>query len=58
VHNVASSYGNELDLIKLDIKKMISTLKNKDEKIGYVYYNPDSELYKWLTTTEGVKEHI
>ena len=46
-----------LEAIKLDVKKMISTLK-PDEKIGYIYHDVNSELYKWLTTQEGVKEHI
>jgi hypothetical protein len=41
---------------------MIATLKplesGEPNKIGYIYSNTDSELYKWLTTTEGIKEHI
>jgi hypothetical protein len=40
---------------------MIATLKeNKEEanKIGYIYHDVESELYKWLTTTEGIKEYI
>ena len=56
-YNVGSSYGAELEAIKLDVKKMVSTLK-PDEKIGYIFSKPDSQLYQWLTTTEGVKEHI
>jgi hypothetical protein len=36
---------------------MIDTLKPK-EKIGYIYDSQNSELYKWITETEGVKEHI
>lgn len=56
------SYGSQLEAIKLDVQKMISTLK-PNEKIGYIYHQPEenekiSELYTWLTTTEGIKEHI
>jgi hypothetical protein len=29
-----------------------------NEKIGYIYNDVNSELYKYLTTTDGVKEHI
>jgi hypothetical protein len=36
---------------------MISTLED-GKKIGYIYSDTESELYKYLTTTEGVKEHI
>jgi hypothetical protein len=36
---------------------MVTTLK-PEEKIGYVYDKTDSELYKWLTTTDGIKEHV
>lgn len=56
-YNVGTTYGSELDKIKLDVKKMISTLK-PNEQIGYIYHDKNSELYKWLTTTEGVKEHV
>ena len=57
VYNVGEQYGSELDKIKEDVIKMVNTLK-EGESIGYVYYDSDSELYKWLTTTEGIKEHI
>lgn len=56
-YQVSTSYGDQLEKIKLDVKKMISTLKDK-EQIGYIYSDTNSELYKWLTSTEGVKEHI
>lgn len=56
-YNVNSTYGSELESIKLDVKKMVSTLK-PNEKIGYIFSKPDSQLYQWLTSTEGVKEHI
>jgi hypothetical protein len=52
-----TNFGDTLDKIKLDVKKMISTLK-PDEKIGYIYHDENSDLYKWMTTTEGIKEHI
>lgn len=59
---IPGSYGDKLDKIKLDVQKMISTLK-PNEKIGYIYHIPKegesvSELYTWLTTTEGIKNHI
>jgi hypothetical protein len=57
VHNINGSYGDKLVTIKADVKKMIDTLKPK-EKIGYIYDSQNSELYKWITETEGVKEHI
>lgn len=57
-YSVGKTYGTELENIKMDVKKMISTLKDPSEKIGYIYTDPNSELYKWLTTTEGVKEHV
>lgn len=56
-YNVGDSYGDKLEAIKVDVKKMVSTLRT-DEKIGYIYSDTNSELYKWLTTQEGVKEHI
>ena len=56
-YNVGSSYGSTLDAIKLDVKKMVSTLK-PGEKIGYIYSDTSSELYQWVTTQEGIKEHI
>ena len=56
-YSVSDTYGDQLEKIKLDVKKMVSTLKN-DEKIGYIYHSENSELYKWLTSTEGIKEHI
>ena len=56
-YRVSTSYGNQLDSIKLDVQKMISTLK-EGEKIGYIYSDINSELYQWLTSTVGVKEHI
>lgn len=56
-YQVSTSYGDQLEKIKLDIKKMISTLKDK-EQIGYIYSDTNSELYKWLTSTEGIKEYI
>lgn len=46
-----------LEKIKLDVQKMIKTL-NPNEKIGYVFSNTNSELYKWLTETVGIAEHI
>jgi thymidylate synthase len=60
-YQVDTTYGNQLESIKLDVKKMIETLKTKNderEKIGYIYESDNSELFKWLTTTEGIKEHI
>ena len=53
-----SGYDNHLDSIKRDVQKMITTLKDSNEKIGFIYHDENSELYKWLTTTEGVKQHI
>lgn len=62
LYQVDQSYGNQLQSIQNDVKKMIATLKplesGEPNKIGYIYSNTDSELYKWLTTTEGIKEHI
>lgn len=62
LYHVDSSYGNQLQNIQNDVKKMISTLKeSKDSeknKIGYIYHSAKSELYQWLTTTEGIKEYI
>ena len=52
-----TNFGDTLDKIKIDVKKMISTLKS-GEKIGYIFHKEKSDLYKWLTTTEGIKEHI
>ena len=52
-----TNFGDTLDKIKIDVKKMISTLKS-GEKIGYIFHKEESDLYKWLTTTEGIKEHI
>ena len=46
-----------LDKIKLDIQKMVSTLKD-GEKIGYIYHSEDSELYKWIDTNAEIKNHI
>ena len=46
-----------LEKIKLDVQKMIKTL-NPNEKIGYVFSDTNSELYKWLTETVGIAEHI
>ena len=57
VHNIDGSYGDKLVTVKADVKKMIDTLK-PDEKIGYIYDSQNSELYKWITETEGTKEHI
>ena len=56
-YQISTSYGDQLEKIKLDVKKMISTLKDQ-EQIGYIYSDTNSELYKWLTSTEGVKEYI
>jgi hypothetical protein len=56
-YGISGDYGSDLEKIKLDVKKMISTLK-PNEKIGYIYNDVNSELYKYLTTTDGVKEHI
>ena len=56
-YGISGDYGSDLEKIKLDVKKMISTLK-PNEKIGYIYSDVNSELYKYLTTTDGVKEHI
>jgi hypothetical protein len=36
---------------------MISTLKDR-EKIGYIYHSDTSELYKWLTENQDIKDHI
>jgi hypothetical protein len=36
---------------------MVATLK-EDEKIGYIYHDEKSDLYKWITSTSGIKEHI
>ena len=52
-----ATYNNQLEDIKADVMKMINTL-SEGESIGYVYGDSKSELYKWLTSTEGVKEHI
>ena len=57
VYNVGISYGSTLDKIKADVELMLKTLK-EGESIGYIYHSEDSELYKWLTTTEGVKDKI
>lgn len=46
-----------LDKIKLDVQKMISTLKD-GEKIGYIYHKQESELYKWLTEDPDISQHI
>lgn len=62
LYKVDTVYGNTLQSIQNDIKKMVSTLKvdeeGNQEKIGYVYSDTKSELYQWLTTTDGIKEHI
>ena len=62
LYQVGQSYGNQLQAIQNDVKRMISTLRalesGESNKIGYIYSDPNSELYKWLTTTEGIKEHI
>ena len=55
------TYGNLLQSIQNDVKRMIATLKGSETepgKIGYIYHDTNSELYKWLTTTDGIKEHI
>ena len=57
VYNLGLSYGSALDTIKTDVDLMLKTLK-EGESIGYIYHSEDSELYKWLTTTEGVKDKI
>lgn len=56
-YGVSNTYGDVLNDIKADVQTMIKTLK-PNEVIGYVYSDQDSELYKWLTTTDGIKEHI
>jgi hypothetical protein len=60
-YTVGSSYTPEqLEAIKRDVKKMLSTLK-PDEKIGYIYNAKQAEtsaLYKWLTTDAEVKDRI
>ena len=57
VYSESGDLGSDFDKIKLDVQKMISTLK-PNEKIGYVYGDTDSQLYQYLTTTAGVKEYI
>jgi hypothetical protein len=57
VYSESGDLGNDFEKIKLDVQKMISTLK-PDEKIGYVYGDTNSQLYQYLTTTAGVKEYI
>ena len=57
VYNIDNSYGAAFDKVKADVDLMIKTLK-EGESIGYIYHSKDSELYKWLTTTEGVKDKI
>lgn len=57
VYNVGTSYGSTLDKVKTDVDLMLKTLK-EGESIGYIYHSEDSELYKWLTTTEGIKDKI
>lgn len=52
-----NSVESILDKLKLDVQKMISTLK-EGEKIGYIYRNTSSPFYQWLTTQTGIKEHI
>ena len=52
-----ASVADILDQLKLDVQKMISTLK-EGEKIGYIYRNTTSPFYQWLTTQAGIKEHI
>ena len=39
------------------LDKMILNLK-KDEKIGYVYYNTNSEIYKAINSQPKYKDHI
>lgn len=56
-YQVTSSLGSKFDSIKLDVQKMVATLRS-GEKIGYIYHDTNSELYKWITTTEGIKDHI
>ena len=57
-YRVGSQYdANSLNSIKADIQKMIDTLK-EGEKIGYIYHDENSDLYKWITSTAGIKEHI
>lgn len=54
---IDKDFKDELTKIKLDVQKMINTL-NPNEKIGYVFSDTTSELYKWLTETVGIAEHI
>ena len=61
----------EIKMLPLSFKEYCSAFEEKNEskeeeeemkeeanKIGYIYHDVESELYKWLTTTEGVKEYI
>ena len=43
---------------EVEVLKDINFELKEGEKIGYIYSDINSELYQWLTSTVGVKEHI
>ena len=48
----------DIEEIKAQVDRLIKTLREGEKKIGYIYKDAKSPLYKYLTETEGVKEYI